>query len=82
MNKKLKVDWHDYITLLLFLCCVISLLAENLYVKWAFLMVETVIALVSSIVELVITRKEDKEFKRKMEDFKNKIEGEFKDVDD
>lgn len=82
MNKKLKVDWHDYITLLLFLCCVISLLAENLYVKWAFLMAETVIALVSSIVELVITRKEDKEFKRKMEDFKNKIEGEFKDVDD
>lgn len=82
MNKKLKVDWHDYITLLVFLYCVISLLAENLYVKWAFLMVGTVIALVSSIVELVITRKEDKEFKRKMEDFKNKIEGEFKDVDD
>lgn len=82
MNKKLKVEWHDYITLLLFLCCVISLLAENPYVKWAFLMAEAVIALISSIVELIITRKEDKEFKRKMEDFKNKIEGDFKNVDD
>lgn len=80
MNKKLKVEWHDYITLLLFLCCVISLLAENLYVKWAFLMAEAVIALISSIVELIIIKKEDKEFKRKMEDLKNKIEGEFKDV--
>ena len=80
MNKKLNVEWHDYITLLLFLCCVISLLAENLYVKWAFLMAEAVIALISSIVELIIIKKEDKEFKRKMEDLKNKIEGEFKDV--
>lgn len=82
MNKKIKIDWGDWVTLLLFLCCVISLLAENLYVKWAFLMAETVIALISCIVELIITRKEEKEFKMKMEDFKNKIEGEFKDVDD
>lgn len=80
MNKKIKIDWRDWVTLLLFLCCVISLLAENLYVKWAFLMAETVIALISCIVELIIIRKEDKEFKRKMEDFKNKIEGEYKDV--
>lgn len=80
MNKKIKIDWGDWVTLLLFLCCVISLLAENLYVKWGFLMAEAVIALISSIVELIIIKKEDKEFKRKMEDLKNKIEGEFKDV--
>lgn len=65
MNKKLKVEWHDYITLLLFLCCVISLLAENLYVKWAFLMAEAVIALISSIVELIIIKKKIKNSKEK-----------------
>lgn len=78
---KIKIDWGDWVSLLLFLCCVISLLAENPYVKLAFLMAEAVIALISSIVELIITRKEDKEFRRKMEDFKNKIEGGFKDGD-
>lgn len=79
---KLKIVWEDFITLLLFLCCAISLLVENLYIKWAFIIAETVIALISSVAILIITRKEDKEFKIKMEDFKNKIEGEFKDVDD
>lgn len=79
---KLKIGWEDFITLLLFLCCVISLLAENLYVKWAFIIAETVIALISCVAILIITRKEDKEFKIKMEDFKNKIKGEFKDVED
>lgn len=79
---KLKIGWEDFMTLLLFLCCTISLLVENMYIKWAFIIAETVIALISSVAILIITRKEDKEFKRKMEDFKNKIEGEFKDVDD
>lgn len=79
---KLKIGWEDFITLLLFLCCAISLLVENLYIKWAFIIAETVIALISCVAMLIITRKEDKEFKIKMEDFKNKIEGEFKDVDD
>lgn len=79
---KLKIGWEDFITLLLFLCCAISLLVENLYIKWAFIIAETVIALISCVAILIITRKEDKEFKIKMEDFKNKIEGEFKDVDD
>lgn len=82
MSKNLKINWGDWVTLLLFLCCVISLLVENPYVKWFFITTETVIALISCIVELIILRKKDKEFKRKMEDFKNKIEGEFKDVDD
>lgn len=82
MNKKIKINWRDWVTLLLFLCCVISLLVENPYVKWFFITAETVIALISCIAELIITRKEEKEFKIKMEDFKNKIEGEFKDVDD
>lgn len=82
MSKNLKINWGDWVTLLLFLCCVISLLVENLYIKWAFIIAETVITLISSVAILIITRKEDKEFKRKMEDFKNKIEGEFKDVDD
>lgn len=79
---KLKIGWEDFITLLLFLCCAISLLVENLYIKWAFIIAETVIALISCVAMLIITRKEDKEFKIKMEDFKNKIEGEFKDVDE
>lgn len=82
MNKKIKIDWGDWVTLLLFLCCAISLLVENLYIKWVFIIAETVIALISCVAILIITRKEDKEFKRKIEDFKNKIEGEFKDVDD
>lgn len=82
MSKNLKINWGDWVTLLLFLCCVISLLVENLYIKWAFIIAETVITLISSVAILIITRKEDKEFKIKMEDFKNKIEGEFKDVDD
>lgn len=80
MSKKIKINLGDWVSLLLFLCCVISLLAENLYVKWAFLIAETVIALISCIVELIFIRKEDKEFKRKMEDLKNKIEGDFKDA--
>lgn len=79
---KLKIGWEDFITLLLFLCCAISLLVENLYIKWAFIIAETVIALISHFAILIITRKEDKEFKIKMEDFKNKIKGEFKDVED
>lgn len=79
---KLKINWADWVTLLLFLCCAISLLVENPYVKCFFITAETVIALISCIAELIITRKEEKEFKMKMEDFKNKIEGEFKDVDD
>ena len=79
---KLKIGWEDFITLLLFLCCAISLLVENLYIKWAIIIAETVIALISCVASLIITRKEDKEFKIKMEDFKNKIEGEFKDVDE
>ena len=79
---KLKINWADWVTLLLFLCCAISLLVENPYVKCFFITSETVIALISCIAELIITRKEEKEFKMKMEDFKNKIEGEFKDVDD
>ena len=82
MNKKIKIDWEDFITLLLFLCCAISLLVENLYIKWAFIIAETVITLISSVAILIITRKEDEEFKIKMEDFKNKIKGEFKDVED
>lgn len=82
MSKKLKINWGDWVTLLLFLCCAISLLVENLYIKWVFIIAETVIALISCVAILIITRKEDKEFKRKIEDFKNKIEGEFKDVDD
>lgn len=72
MNKKIKIDWGDWVTLLLFLCSVISLLAENPYVKWFFITAETAIVLISCIVELAIIRKEDKEFKRKMEDFKIK----------
>lgn len=79
---KLKISWEDFISLLLFLCCATSLLVENLYIKWAFIIAETVIALISCVAILIITRKEDEEFKIKMEDFKNKIKGEFKDVED
>lgn len=81
MNKKIKIDWGDWVILLLFLCCTISLLVENLYVKYAFAVVTSVITIVSCIIDLKITRKEEKELKRKMEELKNKIEGEFKDVD-
>ncbi len=52
---KLKIGWEDFITLLLFLCCVISLLVENLYIKWAFIIAETVITLISSVAILIIT---------------------------
>lgn len=54
---KLKIGWEDFMTLLLFLCCAISLLAENMYIKWAFIIAETVIALISSVAILIIKRK-------------------------
>lgn len=80
MNKKIKIDWGDWVVLIVCLCATISILSNNLYIKIIFLFVELIIALISSIIIKIITRKENKKFEREMEELKNKIEGELKNV--
>lgn len=78
---KLKIEWSDYIVLILFLCGVISILVDNVWIKMIFVIVELIIALISTITLEIISRKEVKKFRQSMEKLKEQIEGEFKDVD-
>lgn len=56
----MKIDWQDYITLILFLCCVISILVNNVYIKWSFIGVELLVLFISYIVDKINTIKEKK----------------------
>lgn len=78
---KLKIEWSDYIVLILFLCGVISILVDNAWIKMVFVIVELIMALISTIILEIISRKEVKKFRQSMEKLKEKVEGEFKDVD-
>lgn len=78
---KIKIEWSDYIVLILFLCGVISILVDNPWIKMIFVVVELIIGLISTIILEIISRKEVKKFRQSMEKLKEQIEGEFKDVD-
>lgn len=77
---KLKIEWSDYIILILFLCGVVSILVDNAWIKMIFVIVELIIALISTIILEIISRKKVKKIRQSMEKLKEQIEGEFKDV--
>ena len=79
---KLKIDWNDWMILVVLLCATISILANNTDIKIIFGILEIIIIWISLIAMAIITRKKDKEFEIKMEEFKKKIEGEYKNVDE
>lgn len=71
----MEIKWTDYVLLIISICIVISILAENPYIKIGFAIIELLIALITMIVTEVENKKIEKDLKEKIE----KIKGEKKD---
>ena len=78
---KLKIEWNDWMVLIVLLCATISILSNNPHIKIILSIAEIIIVWFSLILMAIIAKKEEKEFERKMREFKKKIEGELKNDD-